>query len=115
MLYNGLNIWLSGAIAQKLEEEKFEGETPSETLHRLLKVTKPLPRKRAQIKAKEIKYDISDLEIGQAKIIDWREDDRGIKIDQTPIHRSIKNYADKTGRKFNCSYTALGIKVRRVE
>lgn len=115
MNHNGMNIWLPGTVVDLLIEHKIDDETLAQTLHRLLSVELPKQRETHHVKRKEKLYDISDLEVGESKIIPWRVDDIGNKLDQRPIHNSIKNHADLTGRVFDIQYKYQGVRVRRLE
>jgi len=60
------------------------------------------------------KYLIKHLAVGEFLLIPWRRAAPGQPdLDQTVIHRSVRQYAKRAGKKFRLVPTSAGIKAER--
>ena len=116
MRIRGFNIWLPSEIMTKLVAEKQGDEQPIDTLHRLLDLQIPERKPKQPLrKVLNEKYDVSDLQVGQSKLIAYRRDENGMGLDQRPILNSIRNFSKKTNRIFRTRAESGGLRVTRLE
>lgn len=114
----GQSCWLAEDIVRHLEKFRREGETGfNEALRRTL----GLPEIKGKVKpessgkvGRPAKYDVSDLHLGQAKIIPHHFKKNGMVYNYY-ITDSIKKYADATGKQFVIQPKLAGLYVVRVK
>lgn len=107
-MLQGKATWIPGDVVEAVKDYIHEEDTSLvPALRRALDI--PFPSKNLIEETRPPKYDVTDLNVGEHKVIPWRSGS-----DQRPILRAIDRQAEQLGRNFNTTSDYDGIKVTRV-
>lgn len=116
MRMKGQQLWISGDVLEHLKKYAESGDKNiNAALRRALEIPEPedeLPSLKFIPAPPKRKYDVSDMNIGEHRIIPHHRDKHG-NINNRTIVQSIRAYMVKAGRLYNTGFAPGGLLVYR--